>query len=189
MSAQSERWFGLRKTAKPLVQAGVVLGIGLGGFFDGIVLHQLLQTHHMLSARTDTTDLGQLQLNVLADGLFHVGTLLFTIAGIVLLVRAWRRSDVPPSYRTLVGSVFVGWGSFNLVEGVVNHHLLELHRVWPDGPGGALVWDVGFLLSGVVFLVGGYVVVRTDEAVAPSSHGGNETTDSEHVDTTDSRSE
>ena len=29
--------------------AGIVLGIGLGGFFDGIVLHQILQWHHMLT--------------------------------------------------------------------------------------------------------------------------------------------
>jgi uncharacterized membrane protein len=27
----------------------LLLGIGLGGFFDGIVLHQILQWHHMLS--------------------------------------------------------------------------------------------------------------------------------------------
>ncbi|MCU4925934.1 hypothetical protein OB905_08040 [Halobacteria archaeon AArc-dxtr1] len=42
----------------------------------------------------------------------------------------------------------------------------------PDGPGGALLWDVGFLLSGVVFLVSGYLVVRTDGAASPPSHGG-----------------
>ncbi len=27
---------------------GLLVGLGLGGFFDGIVLHQLLQWHHML---------------------------------------------------------------------------------------------------------------------------------------------
>jgi uncharacterized membrane protein len=26
--------------------AGIFLGLGLGGFFDGIVLHQILQWHH-----------------------------------------------------------------------------------------------------------------------------------------------
>jgi hypothetical protein len=30
-------------------EAGVFLGLGLGGFFDGIVLHQVLQWHHMVS--------------------------------------------------------------------------------------------------------------------------------------------
>jgi nucleoside-diphosphate kinase len=28
---------------------GILLGIGLGGFVDGIVLHQMLQWHHMLT--------------------------------------------------------------------------------------------------------------------------------------------
>ncbi len=27
-----------------------ILGVGLGGFVDGIVLHQVLQWHHMLSS-------------------------------------------------------------------------------------------------------------------------------------------
>ena len=32
------------------VSAGVLFGLGLGGFFDGIVLHQVLQWHHMLTS-------------------------------------------------------------------------------------------------------------------------------------------
>ncbi|WP_323174672.1 DUF2243 domain-containing protein [Natrialba sp. PRR66] len=171
MASDGETWIGLHERVKPLVRAGIVLGIGLGGFFDGIVLHQLLQWHHMLSARTDPTVLAGLRLNVVADGLFHVGTYLFTIAGIVLLVRAWRRTDVPPSGRALVGSTIVGWGVFNLLEGLVNHHLLGIHHVWPAGPGSVLLWDVGFLLSGVVFIVGGYALIRLDERVVSGTRG------------------
>ena len=33
-----------------LVSAGILFGLGLGGFFDGIVLHQVLQWHHMLTS-------------------------------------------------------------------------------------------------------------------------------------------
>ena len=36
--------------------AGILLGVGLGWFVDGIVLHQILQWHHML------TDYGDVQL-------------------------------------------------------------------------------------------------------------------------------
>ena len=32
-----------------LLLAGSVLGMALGGFFDGILLHQVLQWHHFLS--------------------------------------------------------------------------------------------------------------------------------------------
>ncbi|MFC6764724.1 DUF2243 domain-containing protein [Natrinema soli] len=162
MASNGDTWFGLHERVQPLVRAGIVLGIGLGGFFDGIVLHQLLQWHHMLSARTDPTVLADLRLNIVADGLFHVGTYLFTIAGIVLLVRAWRRADVPPSRRALLGSTILGWGVFNLLEGLVNHQLLGIHHVWPEGPGSVLLWDVSFLLLGVLFIVGGYAVIRLD---------------------------
>jgi uncharacterized membrane protein len=29
---------------------GVLIGFGVGGFVDGIVLHQILQWHHMLTS-------------------------------------------------------------------------------------------------------------------------------------------
>lgn len=149
-----------------------MLGVGLGGFFDGIVVHQLLQWHHMVSGVTDATTVAGLRLNVLADGVFHVATYVFTVAGVVLLWRARRRPAVPRSGRTLVGSVILGWGLFNLVEGLVDHQLLGLHHVWPAGPGPTLLWDLAFLLWGALFLVGGYAIVRGDDAVAP---GGTDT--------------
>ncbi|MBA3481110.1 MAG: DUF2243 domain-containing protein, partial [Pirellulales bacterium] len=34
---------------RPLIAAATLLGIGLGGFVDGILFHQLLQFHNMLS--------------------------------------------------------------------------------------------------------------------------------------------
>lgn len=162
MDERKETWLGIQKRAKPLVLAGVLLGLGLGGFFDGIVFHQLLQWHHMLSSHPDSLIADDLPLNVMADGLFHVGTYLFTVAGIVLLWRAWRTPVVPPSMRTLFGSVLLGWGGFNLIEGLVNHHLLGIHHVWPAGPGSVLLWDVAFLAWGVLFIGGGYALLRGD---------------------------
>ncbi|TIN47498.1 MAG: DUF2243 domain-containing protein, partial [Mesorhizobium sp.] len=43
-------------TAKldPRTRVGwLLLGFALGGFFDGIVLHQILQWHHLLSGLAD----------------------------------------------------------------------------------------------------------------------------------------
>jgi hypothetical protein len=52
--------------------AGILFGLGLGGFFDGIVLHQVLQWHHMVtSAGYPPTTVENLKLNTLLDGLFH----------------------------------------------------------------------------------------------------------------------
>ena len=164
---QSGTWLGLQRRAKPLVLAGVSLGLGLGGFFDGIVFHQILQFHHMLSAHPDPTVAGDLRLNVLADGLFHAATYVFTVVGVGLLWRAWRRSAVPASGRTLLGATVAGWGLFNVVEGLVNHQLLGIHHVWPAGPGSVLVWDVAFLVWGLLFLAGGYGIARSDSAAVP----------------------
>lgn len=167
MSAQEETWLGLPRDAKPLVQAGILLGVGLGGFFDGIVLHQILQWHHMVSARVEPTAIGALRVNVMADGFFHAATYAFTVFGIAMLWRALRRPAVQTSRRSLVGATVLGWGLFNVVEGIVNHQLLQLHHVWPDGPGPVLLWDVAFLVWGVLFIVVGYAIVRSDDALSP----------------------
>lgn len=173
MAERDDTWLGLDADAKPLVLAGLALGVGLGGFFDGIVFHQILQLHNMLSSHPDPSVAGDLRLNVMADGIFHLATYTFTIIGVVLLSRAWRFHPVPNSGRTLFGAAITGWGLFNLVEGLVNHQLLGLHHVWPAGPGPVILWDVGFLLWGALFLVGGYLVIRTDGAATPTT--GDET--------------
>jgi uncharacterized membrane protein len=45
------------------IAAGIFFGLGLGGFFDGSVLHQLLQWHHMLSSWFPVDSLENLELN------------------------------------------------------------------------------------------------------------------------------
>ena len=168
------QWLRTDAGERSLVRAGVVLGLGLGGFFDGIVFHQVLQWHHMLTAHPDPAVAGDLELNVLVDGLFHVGTYLLTVAGVALVWRAWRRAPARPDGRLLLGSVFVGWGLFNLLEGLVNHQLLGIHHVWPAGPGGVLLWDLLFLAWGAAMLVGGALIVR--RASGRRTSGGTERT-------------
>lgn len=162
---------GIPTEARPLVIAGIVLGVGLGGFFDGIVFHQILQTHHMLSGHPDPAIADNIELNILVDGLFHLVAYLFTILGIALVWRAWRIDTVRPSGRGLLGSVLIGWGLFNLVEGVLNHHVLQLHHVWPDGPGGRLVWDIGFLGWGLVMLLVGVLLLRSSDVIRGEARG------------------
>jgi uncharacterized membrane protein len=55
--------------------------------------------------------------------------------------------------------MLVGWGLFNLVEGVLDHHLLGIHHV-RSGPQ-QLWWDIGFLVLGVLLVVGGYLLQRS----------------------------
>lgn len=145
-----------------------VLGVGLGGFVDGILLHQLLQWHHMLSS-TDTDNVGVatyspdtvpgLRMNTVWDGVFHTVTWLAVLIGLGLLYarvtsargRVWRS-------RALWGWILVGWGLFNLVEGVVDHHVLGIHHVRTGTH--QLWWDLGFLALGAVLVVAGWLLQR-----------------------------
>jgi uncharacterized membrane protein len=140
---------------------GLWLGLGLGGFFDGIVLHQILQWHHMASSAGVPVDtVAGLRLNTLLDGLFHAATYVFVLLGIVFLWRAFRRAARFQAHR-LVGGVLLGFGIFNLAEGLVNHQILGLHHVNETVPRDQwLWWDLGFLASGVILLLLGLVVLR-----------------------------
>ncbi|WP_420451804.1 DUF2243 domain-containing protein [Ilumatobacter sp.] len=150
------RWAGLRA---PIVMCGV----GFGGFFDGIVFHQVLQWHHMLSntgsdriglAARPVTTVDGLEVNTLWDGLFHAFTYLALLVGVIWTWHRWSRGPaVPPPWRLFVGSLLVGWGSFNVVEGVINHHLLAIHHVRAGE--GQLVADLVFLGVGAAMIAAG----------------------------------
>jgi uncharacterized membrane protein len=146
----------------PPVAPALLLGVGLGGFIDGIVLHQILQWHHMLTA-TDgypATTVRGLEDNTLADGLFHASTWIFVAVGMVLLVRAWQHGDLAPPWRFHVGLLLAGWGTFNLVEGLIDHHLLTVHHV-RDDVADPMWWDVGFLGFGAVLVLVGCLLASS----------------------------
>jgi uncharacterized membrane protein len=86
-----------------------------------------------------------------------------TAAGVGRLWRAGQRADSAWSTRTFVGSLSLGWGLFNTIEGVVDHHLLAIHRVRPGE--GELGWDLAFLAFGLVLVGTGLVLVRGRAAV------------------------
>ena len=157
-----------RTTGAPPVVPGLLLGLGLGGFVDGILLHQVFQWHHLLTATgTSVATVEGLERNTLADGVFHAATWVLVVAGTVAMLAAWRRGRTPPPWRAQLGLVLMGWGVFNLVEGVVDHHLLGVHHV-RDDIGGPLSWDLGFLALGLVLLGGGWALYRAG-ARTPSS--------------------
>lgn len=96
-----------------------------------------------------------LEINVLWNGLFHASTYAFTAAGLYLLWRYGRQEHVPWSGKLLRGAVLIGFGLFNLVEGVISHHWLGIHHVNETVPREQWVhWEVGFLVWGAMLLGG-----------------------------------
>lgn len=147
----------------------IALGVGLAGFFDGIVMHQILQWHHMVS-HTDEypmTTLAGLEANTLADGLFHVFAYTVTIVGLALVWGALGDRTGPWSTRRFIGFILLGWASFNLIEGVINHHILQIHRV-RDDVADPWPWDVGFLaINAVILLVAWRILSHTSWSPEP----------------------
>ena len=150
----------VNQNRRPLIIAGIVLGLGQAGFFDGIVIHQLLQWHHMFTnVETDRTVAG-LELNTLGDGLFHLLDYLLTLVGLGLLWRVAKKDDVSHSTPVFIGSLLVGAGLFDFVEGLIDHQILGIHHVKP-GPN-EFAWDMGFLALGLSLIAIGWLVIRFD---------------------------
>jgi uncharacterized membrane protein len=164
----SARAASVDATSRPPRAPGLVMGLGLGGFADGIVLHQVLQWHHMLTGEgggepMDTV--AGLEANTLADGLFHVATWVLVAVATFVTVRAWRRRELAPPWRAHVGLLLAGWGAFNVVEGLVDHQILGIHHV-RDDLGAPLGWDLAFLALGALMIAGGLALARSSERSA-----------------------
>ena len=142
------------------LKAGTVIGVGLGGFADGIALHQIAQWHNMGSAVLPPVTMEAMSRNMVWDGLFHAATWTITLIGVVMLWREGRAGLLPRSGRTLAGEMLLGWAGFNLVEGVIDHHLLQLHHV-RDMPHHVPIYDWIFLaVGGVGLALIGWLLLR-----------------------------
>lgn len=147
------------KTPVPLLSVSLILGIGIGGFIDGILLHQILQWHEMISAKLPPTTYVAKSINMFWDGIFHTVTLSVMVVGIIRLWKLLHRGDIDRSGNLLAGGLLAGWGLFNIVEGVFDHHLLKLHNVRERTPD-VDAWNYGFLFFSVLLLAIGFVVAR-----------------------------
>jgi len=139
--------------------AGALLGFALGGFFDGILLHQILQWHHLLSA-LEGEAFRDLRVQVLADGLFHLLMYVVAAVGLLLLWRGRRAFAAPGAGRPFLGDALLGFGLWHVLDAILSHWLLGIHRIRMDSPN-PLAWDLlWFVVFGVLPLVAGLMLRR-----------------------------
>lgn len=132
---------------------GLLLGFALGGFFDGILLHQILQWHHLLSA----LDGRDIRFQVAADGYFHALMYLLAAAGLWLL---WRGGEPAARRPGLPACMLAGFGAWHVLDTVLSHWVLRIHRIRMDSPD-PLIWDVGWLIAfGLVPLAVGWLLLK-----------------------------
>jgi uncharacterized membrane protein len=128
---------------RSLLRAGLVLGFALGGFLDGILLHQVLQWHHLLSLVPGNA-LRDLRVQVLADGGFHVLMYIIASLGLWMLWRSRAALTGTGTDLRLVASVLLGFGIWQFTDVILFHWLIGIHRIRVDVPN-PLLWDLGWL--------------------------------------------
>jgi uncharacterized membrane protein len=150
---RQERW------SHQVSMAGMLIGVGMGGFVDGIVLHQIAQWHSMLSNLIPPDTMETMRINMMWDGLFHALTWLVTLVGILRLRSAAVGRAAMPTFQVFAGQLILGWGAFNVIEGIIDHHILGLHNV-REVPN-AMLYNLTFLaIGGVLFILLGWLLMR-----------------------------
>ncbi|HST82746.1 MAG TPA: DUF2243 domain-containing protein [Kineosporiaceae bacterium] len=130
---------------------GVLIGIGVAAFIDETVFHQLLHWHHFYDKSTETAGL-------VSDGFFHAGGWLSVVVGLFMLADLQRRGTTVIK-RVWAGG-FLGWGGFQLYDGLIQHKVFELHQIryHVDLLGYDLAWNLSAglgILLGLLLLRGG----------------------------------
>ncbi len=142
----------------PVAVFSLIIGIGMGGFVDGILLHQLLQWHQMISNQLEPVDLTSKNINMFWDGIFHVITWTATLTGILFMWRSRKNSHLNLSNWLFAGGLIAGWGIFNFIDSIFNHYLFGFHNV-RENVVGIEWWNLGFLIVAVLLiLIGGLMM-------------------------------
>ena len=110
-----------RKQVRSVLFTGILIGIGIAGFLDETIFHQLLQWHAFYWA---TDEHGR----ILSDGLFHLFSTLVLLWG---LYRVWRGRArwIAISGSIIIAGILMGAGGFNFYDGIIQHAILHFHLV------------------------------------------------------------
>jgi len=88
-----------------------------------------MQWHNMGSAVLPPTTMDAMAQNMTWDAKFHAATLILTLVGVLMLWSDGLAGLSPQRLSVVIGQMILGWGLFNLVEGVIDHHFLNIHHV------------------------------------------------------------
>ncbi|MDI6028469.1 DUF2243 domain-containing protein [Corticibacterium sp. UT-5YL-CI-8] len=154
--------------SKTYTWAGYALGFSIGGFFDGILLHQILQWHHLLSG-LEGGRFDDLRFQIVADGFFHLFMYVIGATGLWLLWRSRTEFGLPRADRFMAANALIGFGVWHVTDGIVSHWVLRLHWIKMDSDV-PLLWDMAwFLVFGVAFIISGWMLRRNGPGSGTSS--------------------
>jgi len=142
-----------------------LLGFSLGGFADGIMLHQVLQWHHLLSLWARPDDFA---FQSFWDGMFHVAHYLIAAGALAALWQRREAAAVAGAGRVLAGWAMLGFGAWHVVDVVGVHWIIAMHRT-RLGVENPLAYDLGLLAIGLVALAIGWAILRRPGRVGGSA--------------------
>ncbi len=134
-------------------RSGALVGVGVAGFVDETVFHQLLHWHHFYDRSTPDAGL-------VSDGIFHAFSWFAVVAGLFWYAALRHRSELVTT--RWLGGLLVGAGGFQLYDGTVQHKLLGLHQIRYDVE--LLPYDLAWNLVAVVLVVAGVILTRRHHA-------------------------
>lgn len=157
--------------SRRLSWAGYLLGFSLGGFFDGILLHQVLQWHHLLS-NVEGAKFQNIETQILADGMFHGLMYFIGFAGLWKLWRARQDYAKAGADKLLLGNAFIGFGVWHILDSILSHWILGTHRIRIEAEN-VLFWDLlWFFVFGIAFVaIGALIRKRSGSGKAMGRRG------------------
>ena len=132
------------------MKAALVAGVGLAATVDQILFHELLHWHELYSR-------GSAGAGRASDGVLHVAGATLLIAGV------WGLRDV--RFRNAWPWILVAAGTFNLLDEIVFHKLLDWHQVREGAA--QLPYDLGYSLGSLALVVIG-LLARPRPTIPPS---------------------
>ncbi len=129
--------------------SGFLFGLGFVTFFDEVVFHQLLHWHHFYDK--STTSMG-----LISDGLFHAFSWFATIGGLFMLADLRRRNAL---WVTMWwGGTFLGAGTFQLYDGIVQHKIMRIHQIrYVEN---VIIYDIIWNVIALALIVIGAILVK-----------------------------
>lgn len=128
-----------------------LIGIGIMAAVDEIIFHQLLSWHHFYDRSTT-------EIALLSDGFLHAGELIALVAGFFLLSDLKRKQTL--SHIWAWSGFFLGLGSFQLFDGIIDHKVLRVHQI-RYGVEDLFIYDLTWNLGGLLLmLVGAGLAIR-----------------------------
>jgi uncharacterized membrane protein len=138
------------------------MGVGVAGFVDETVFHQLLHWHHFYDRSTSSWGL-------VSDGIFHAASWFCMVGGLFLFADLRRRGTW---FGVAHAAGFcLGLGGFQLYDGIVQHKWWHLHEIRYDV--GLLPYDLSWnVVAAVVLLAGVALLARARRAPTGGAPAG-----------------